>query len=145
MILENQTLKSRQQTANEIYALAKDYKDDLFEFKNWELKDFYNMVRDIPYLEDIPGIEVTSRPMYLLDPEYFTMLDCKKKVILMASFFELQNMPYLLVATSDSPENAPHHIFLIAWDGEDWLPVDSTLPTDILFEDKPNYNHEVFF
>lgn len=133
-------LKSRQQTGRRIYALAKHFKNDLSEFNNWTLDQFYNLVHSIPFSEDPVHTEIVSRPLYLLDPENFPVLDCKKKTILLSAFFELQNWTYLLVASSDNSGD-PHHVFILLWDSEDWLPVDATLYEDSLFAPKPDLVH----
>lgn len=133
-------LKSRQQTGRRIYALAKKFKSDLLEFQNWSLDQFYNLVHSIPFSEDPVYTEIVSRPSFLLDPEIFPVLDCKKKTILFAAFFELQNWDYLLVATSDNSGD-PHHVFILLWDGEDWVPIDATIDEDFLFAPKPDLVH----
>jgi len=144
MIVEKSKLESRNQTAYEIYQLINEFYLDLLPYKSYTLDEFYQMVRDIPYLEDMEEREVVSRPQHLLNEKYFTMLDCKKKNTLIGSFLKMKNIPYLLVSGSDVPIDPPHHIFVIAWIDNDWKRIDATLQSDQIFEDKTQYNYEVF-
>lgn len=140
MEIEDVPLRSRHQTGRRIYALARKFKNDLQEFQHWSLDQFYDLVHSIPFSKDPVFTEIVSRPSYLLDPEIFPVLDCKKKTTLLAAFFELQNWDYILVASSDNSDD-PHHVFILLWDGEDWLPVDATLNEDYLFAPKPDLVH----
>lgn len=133
-------LKSRQQTGRRIYALARMFKNDLWEFQDCSLEQFYDIVHSIPFSQDPVFNEIVSRPSYLLDRQIFPFLDCKKKTVLFAAFFELQNWDYILVASSDNTGD-PHHVFILLWDGEDWLPVDATLYEDYLFGPMPELVH----
>lgn len=133
-------LRSRKQTGKQIYAIAKKFKRDLEPFKEWSLDQFYDYVHSIPFSTDPVNTEIVSRPAYLLDREIFPALDCKKKTILLASFFELQGWDYLLVASSENSGD-PHHVFILLWNGEDWVPVDATLEKDYLYAPKPEIIH----
>jgi hypothetical protein len=133
-------LNSRQQTANDIYKIAREYWTDLLPFQNWTLEQFYNYVHSIPFIaddiysDDHNHYEIISRPLYLLDRELFPFIDCKKKTTLFASFAEMQGWTWILYAVSFEPGIEPHHILLLIWKNDDWLPVDANMPENYLFE-----------
>lgn len=131
-------LKDRIQTGKEITWLAKNFWEDLDQYGDLDktLPEFYNKVRSIPYSEDQQN-EVVSRPLFLLDREYFPSLDCKKKAVLMSSFLEAHGEPWRLVTNSELPTGEQHHIFpQIKIDGE-WYNVDATYQDYELFQAKP--------
>ena len=152
MRINSSKLRSRKQTAREIYALARRYNRDLAAFKNYTLEQFYNLVNSIPFGMDedhyspIPGEhwEVIPRPAYLLNPELFPVLDCKKKAILLASFMQMQGLKYALASMSEHTGD-PHHLFILLWTDRGWLPVDATKEDDYLFKPKPELIHGEIF
>lgn len=145
-------MRSRSQTAKDIYELAKEFYPDLLEFKDYTLEEFYNVVQSVPFGMDEDYYspqgehwEVVPRPAYILNRDIFPFIDCKKKTILLSAFFELKGWDYLLTATSEH-EGDPHHIFILLWTGDDWQAVDATKEDDYLFKLKPEVVHgEIFW
>lgn len=114
----------------------KQYAGDLGYLLTLDLPDFFDFVRKIPYLEDPPGAEILGRPAHLLDGGKFSGLDCKKKAILMGSYFHGNGIQHRIVAVSEAPDKKPHHVFnQIPLDGE-WRNVDATYPDYQLFGPK---------
>ncbi len=145
MQVKNVELRSREQTAKDIYEIAKLFWSDLLPFQDWTLSEFYDYVHSIPFVNDsiysdhIDDYEVLPRPLYLLDSEQFPEIDCKKKTILFAAFAEMQGWTYILTAASEHHGVEPHHVYMLLWTGEDWQPVDANLPEYYLF--KPKYEN----
>lgn len=143
MQVKNVELNSREQTAKNIYEIAKKFKYDLLPFKDWSLDQFYNYVHNIPFVNDSiysdseNDYEVVTRPLYLLDREAFPEIDCKKKTTLFAAFAEMQGWTYIITAISEYEGVEPHHVYMQLWTGDDWLPVDANLPEYYLFKPKP--------
>lgn len=131
-------LTDRYQSGKEIARLAREYWGDLDESGDLDrpLPQFFDKVRKIPYAEDSKN-EVVARPKYLLDPDYFEALDCKKKAVLMSSYLEAHGEPWRLVTVSEMPSKEIHHIFpQMEIDGE-WYNVDATYPDYELWAAKP--------
>lgn len=146
-------LKSRAQTGRSIYESAKYYKD-LGLHLDTGLQDFFNFVKKIPYKEDKLGLEVVSRPEYLLlgrsphkiiRPKYIlgespfpNGIDCKKKAVLISAWLEAHGIPYRLCAVSEKKNKKIHHVFPQAEIEGKWYNVDATYPYYKLFEGKNN-------
>ena len=131
-----ENLEDRIQSGDRIYESAK-YFQDLGKYLDLGLNDFFNFVRTIPYKEDTNGIEVTSRPKYLITQKPFKGLDCKKKAILMGAWFNAHNIPWRLVAVSERDDNEIHHVFTQAQLEGEWRNVDPTYSDFKIFEGKP--------
>lgn len=126
-------LKDRVQTGKIMYWLSKSFYRDLGILLDTDLEYFFNFVKDIPYVEDKFGWEIVARPKYLLNPEIFPGLDCKKKAILIGAWAEAHNFPYRYLAVSEHPDGIIHHVFpQLKIDGE-WKIVDATYPEFALF------------
>lgn len=142
MRVKDVPLRSRRQTAKDIYNVARKHWPDLLEFKEWNLQQFYDFIHAIPFVSDdvydteTDHFELVPRPGYLLDRDYFPFLDCKKKTVLLSAFAEMQGWDWILCGSSETEGVDPHHIFLLVWDGDDWLPVDANQPEDYLFKPK---------
>lgn len=131
-------LKDRIQTGRKIAFLARNFWEDLDEYGHLDqtLPEFYNYVKNIPYIEDQENEEV-ARPLFLLDKKEFPGLDCKKKAVLMSSFLEAHGEPWRLVTNSELPTKEIHHIFpQVKIDGE-WYNVDATYSDYELYSPKP--------
>lgn len=100
-------------TGKFIYDYALRHKDDIGQLQNVCFADFYNFVRNIPYVDD-PELfqrrytELVTRPKYLLQAD---KLDCKKKACLIGAYCECNNYPYILVSCSERPDKKIHHVF----------------------------------
>lgn len=137
-------LENRAQTASLMYVFANKFKNDLLPYQDWSVVDFFEKIKNIPYIQDIEERETIARPDILLNQEYFTKLDCKKKNSLMAAFFEMKGLDYIFVASSDAPEDEPHHIFILLWNDGDWIEVDATFRNNKLGMERELFNYEIF-
>jgi len=131
MVIKSWPLKSKYRTVDEVKTATNEYFKDLLGFptlKNLTVQDYYDYVKNIPYVRDAKNVEVVSRPKYLLDKKVFRALDCKKKAILMGSFMLMKYGPdsYRFVISSNRPDKQIGHIFTqINIDGS-WINADAT-------------------
>jgi len=134
----SENLLNRSQSGTSIYKSAKYFRD-LGNYLDTTLLQFFDFVKNIPYLEDKPGTEITARPKYLIQKRYnFKGLDCKKKATLMGAWFNAHNIPWRLVAVSERADKEIHHVFTQALINGAYENVDPTYPEFKLFEPKKN-------
>lgn len=136
MVQERIPLKNKSQTAEKMYYLIDKYFQDLknvFVKVNGRIKpvytltvrEFHNVIRNIPYRQDNKPIEVIARPKYLLKHR-FMGLDCKKKGVLIGAFLRLKKVPYRLVGSSIKKSGRIHHVYPQGNFAGNWLNVDAT-------------------
>lgn len=146
---------SRSDTAKEILRSA-SYFDDLGMLLDTTLEQFFNHVRLIPYKMDSDLFEDVARPKYLLDPKYFTALDCKKKTTLISSWLlahgyhfvtapeYAQGRDFTLIGLSERPDEQIHHIFPAIVSNGFIKPLDATYSEFKMFEGKPLATEAIF-
>jgi hypothetical protein len=107
------------------------------------IPQFFDYVKNIPYVRDIKESEIVSRPRYLLT--IFPALDCKKKSIVFASFMHLKHgsESYRFVLSSNRPDKKIGHIFTQIFNGSRWINADVTYSKNILGEAKKVTNSEI--
>lgn len=135
--LQEEPLFDRAQSGKAIYRMAKKYYSDLGGMADTTLNQFYDFVRQIPYVEDAYGEEVIARPLWLLSEKIFPGSDCKKKAVLMGAWAEAHGVPWRLIAVSERPDKMIHHVFPQFKIRGLWENVDATYPEYRLFEAKP--------
>lgn len=130
-------LTDRRQTGEAMYHLSRRYAHDLDEFEDetgrmlskMPFQEYYNLVRSIPYSQDRKEVEVIARPRIILTNGPG---DCKKKAILMGSWFDRNKIPYRFVAVSSRPDGRIHHVITEAMSGGEWVQVDATYIGNVL-------------
>lgn len=146
MELKAWPLNSKYRTVKEIkFAVNKFYTDlnDFPNLKKMNALEFYDFAKKIPYVRDVPDVEIVSRPKYLLT--LFKALDCKKKAILFGSFMKLKygDGSYRFVISSNRPDGAIGHIFTQIYTNGQWINADCTYPKNILGAKKKVTNFEI--
>jgi hypothetical protein len=142
--LEN--LFDKYQTVTEIKRMIRSFYKDLESFPelvNMSIEQFFDFVKNIPYIRDIKKTEIVSRPKFLLT--VFKALDCKKKSILMGSYMKLKygDGSYRLCLSSNSPDKVIKHIFTqINIDGN-WINADATYSKNRIGQLKKVTNFEI--
>ena len=129
MQLYKYPLRDKYRTVQEIKKAVNTYYHDLDGFANirsMNFLDFYNMVKNIPYIRDMKDSEIVSRPKFLLT--IFNALDCKKKAILIASYMKLKHGPgsYRFCLSSNRPDRVIGHIFTQVLVNGQWRNADAT-------------------
>jgi hypothetical protein len=153
MILSAERLKNKNQTGKEMKRLIGRYSSDLqtvyvrkggklVPFSSLSLMEVFDIVRRIPYRQDIKPIEVIARPNGILKNAPVGM-DCKKKAILIAAYLKERGIPFRLVASSRKPNRRIHHVFPQANIAGKWLNMDATYSYYRPFQLKPVTKAEI--
>jgi hypothetical protein len=124
------------QTGNEIYDIAKDCYFDLdhFGLLDCSMQRIFDTVKNIPYIEDVRGYEILVRPLIALQLPF---LDCKKKALILCSWFYAHGIPFRLIAQSEYSDKEIHHVFPQILIDNEWYNTDATYPEFKLFDAKP--------
>lgn len=146
MTIKSETLFDKYQTVVEIKRMIREFYKDLLNFPNlvnMDIQEYFDFVKNIPYVRDVPKIEVVSRPNFLLT--VFDALDCKKKSILMGSFMKLKygDGSYRLCLSSNSPDKVIKHIFTQIKMGDGWVNADATYAKNSIGKPKKVTNFEI--
>lgn len=128
-------LKSRAQSGRSIYRMAEHFRD-LGPYLDTTLSQFFDLVKNAPYIEDTVD-EVTARPKYYLSG-ILDGMDCKKKMIFMGAWLNAHGIPWRLVAVSENPDKEIHHVLIQANIQNNWKNIDPTFSDFQLFEGKEN-------
>ena len=79
--------------------------------------------------------QILARPSLVLTRRV-PVVACANKSILMASWAELNRIPWRLVAVGRIPGFPPHHVYVEMHLGGAWRSVDATYPWGVLFVEK---------
>lgn len=153
MIYSTQRLFNKSETASKMYHLIRKYYKDLQNFRiirngksvpltSLSIKDFFNLVRKIPYRQDKKPIEIVSRPKHILKLQRLGM-DCKKKSVLIASYLKSKKIPYRLIGSSSRRNKRIHHVFPQAYLNGRWKNIDATYNHYRIYEPKKVTNYEL--
>lgn len=88
--------------------------------------EVHKVVREIPYKKDTAPVEVVARPARLLNGEFSTGIDCKKKAILLGAWAAARGVPYRLIASSKRTDRKFHHVFPQVFIDGEWINFDAT-------------------
>lgn len=136
MQINTYRLETFDKTVLKIIEFAKKYKNDLRKFKNKSFFEFYNIVKNLPYIADPKNIETLSRPKYTLN-KYYEPRDCDDKTLLICGFCELKNIPYKIHVTGR--KNKFHHVFPVVKINNEWKISDATYPN------RGNFDENLFY
>lgn len=128
--------RGKEQTGRFMYGYAEHFCDDIPGLERTPFPVWYARVKAIPYRSDedlFPEdpnqiIEVVARPAYLVNPNIFPRLDCKKKAILIGAWAAANHRPFCFLAVSEIPSGEIHHVFPAVDFGSGWRTADATLP-----------------
>lgn len=146
MKVQLEPLFDKYQTVTEIKRMIRDYYKDLELFPElvaMDVQQYFDYVKNIPYIRDVKKTEVVSRPKFLLT--VFEALDCKKKSILMGSFMKLKygDGSYRLCLSSNSPDKVIKHIFTQININGNWINADATYSRNSIGQLKKVTNFEI--
>lgn len=153
MIQERRALYTKDQTARRMYQLIDRFYNDLKKFKvrkgnkfvplpSLTVREFFYIVRSIPYRQDEKPIEIVSRPLHILRHRYLGM-DCKKKGILLGSFLRLKKVPFRLIGSSKKKSGRIHHVYPQILINGQWRNYDATYNNYRPFQKKMVTRYEV--
>lgn len=148
MNIENEKLTHYRQTGNKMKEVINKFSSDIGDLKNLDLDEYYDLVRKIPYTYDqakwdLNGedVELLVRPKIILEKFKNIGIDCKKKAILIGSWFKEHNLLNRLVCVSEMTNKEPHHVFNQLMLNGNWVNVDATYPHYKLFSPKKNITY----
>lgn len=101
------------------------------------LSEFFDLVRGGNYIREPSNwrTQVLARPSLTIS-KAVPIVACANKAIILASWAELNKIPWRLVAVGRAPGLPPHHVFPEFFMGGEWRPVDGTYPWSVLFARK---------
>lgn len=138
-------LNSRMETLEEMSNHVEDHFLDIGNFGGYAPEKIFDLVKNMPYFPDPDFYEIVSRPSYLLDPEIFPGIDCKKKAILIGAWAKLHGYPYRFMTGSEMEDTEPHHVFPIVKLPEiGWIAMDATMPENEMGQITAPYNGEIY-
>jgi hypothetical protein len=107
--------------------LVKIYFKDLARFYNYSMKEFFDIVRKLPYKSDLDKIEILHRPGMTLS-NTVKYRDCDDKAILLGAFLYMKKIVFRFIAVSDRPDKKLHHVLIEAILGGHPRQLDATYP-----------------
>jgi len=131
------------ETGRQMHRIAWAWRGDLGGLNSMRLRDFFNMVKRIPYRPDPPGKEVIQRPWYTLR-SLGTGGDCDDKAVVMGAWAHNHGVPFRFVAVSKSLDRDLHHVYTEFHVAKNiWAPVDPTYAFNVLGRPMANYPKRV--
>ncbi len=138
MRVERIKLTDKKQTADKMYWLVETYWPDLKKISveseegekpilDLEPEQFFDLCKYIPYKRDVKPVEIIARPYYLFRFRN-KGLDCKKKSVLMGSYFRGNGIPYRFLGVSTRKDGNIHHVFTQGKLSGKWYNFDCTYP-----------------
>lgn len=108
-----------------MYEMVNRYYMDMVPYVHLGLLEIYDLIRSIPFREDMPGYEVLMRPAYTMNMQGAGG-DCDDFSIALASWAKLKNIPFKFVAVRRPDKNTLHHVGVLLYINGMWLPYDAT-------------------
>jgi len=120
-----------------MYKICEEYADDLYKIyvrapgkklrplSDFDLGEYYDFVRMIPYKIDKKPVEIIGRPIRLVQ---LGKLDCKKKSVMIGCYATIKNIPFRFVASSNRKSREIHHVFPELYICGEWISYDATYP-----------------
>jgi hypothetical protein len=107
-------------------AVSKYYKD-MLPYQYLSIMDFARKMREIPYCVELGFYQNLQRPGLTMNRQGpFTA--CANKAIATAAYLVTKGIAYRFKLVSDSENSPLHHVFVEAFLGSDWVPLDVTYP-----------------
>lgn len=130
-------LVNARKTGERMHRMIKKYYTDMAPWASYTLLEIYEKIKNIPFQDDPPGVELIKRPLY-------TMLqigpggDCDDLSICLCSWAALNSIPYHLIAVGRRKDGVKAgklfggdkilltHVFPILKIGGNWIIADAT-------------------
>lgn len=117
-------------TVQECFRLARTYAADVDEYNFRDFVDAYAYVRDLPFIENPPGVQLVTRPAFCLSPRWRLNRVCVDKTTALGAFAERRRIKYRWAVVGEDLDNSknPHHIYPEFFIEGQWIPMDATYP-----------------
>jgi hypothetical protein len=123
------------------------FHDDLAEYADWSLEDFFDLVKNLPYEMEKKewGKQIIMRPKDILS-RLLPVVACANKAILISSFLTMQGIQNGFVVSANSAQENFGHVF-------NWVKfpnsgtiafVDATYPENVIFREKQYAKRKVY-
>lgn len=133
-----ETLYDKEQTIERIFQLARQFCNDLqrayserygglIPLSSLSFRDFYDVVKSLPYRRDVSPVEIVARPRIVLSLSKSGQgRDCKKAAVLIGAYCECNGLKWRLATVSTRPDKKIHHIFPQVFIGGEYINADAT-------------------
>ena len=130
--------KSSAEILTEMVRIIKAHSCDVAQWATLPLTEFFDLLKNGYYNRepDEWRTQVLARP-FLSITKRAPIVACANKAIILASWAELNRVPWRLVAAGRAPGRPPHHVYPELFIGGSWRPTDATYPWGVLFYQKP--------
>jgi len=114
--------------------VIKAHATDVAPWALWSLQDFFDLVRKGSYNREPSEwfTQILARPRLTISKSV-PIVACANKAIILASWAEMNGIPWRLIGAGRVPGRPPHHVFPEFFLGGQWRPVDGTYPWGVLF------------
>lgn len=122
----------------EMVRIVRTHAGDVAEWATLPLSEFFDMVKRGAYNRepDAWGAQVLARPALTIHKRA-PVIACANKAIILASWAQLNRVPWRLVAVGRVAGMPPHHVFPEMFIGGEWRPVDATYRWGVIFTRRP--------
>lgn len=134
---------SAKATGPYMHLMVNKYHMDMAPYASCTLQEIFDMVKNIPYRPDPPGMEYLQRPWATLNMTGAGG-DCDDKAIVIASWAKLNSLPYRFVAVRRFDKPVLHHVYCqIEVSPGNWVDVDPTYSFNTLGRKCEQYAEKV--
>lgn len=125
--------------------IIKEHSTDVAPWGLWSLSDFFDLVKNGSYNREPTAwsTQILARPRLTIS-KAVPITACANKAIILASWAQMNRIPWRLVGAGRVPGRAPHHVFPEFHLGGAWRSVDGTYPWGVLFAQR-NYPVRVVY
>lgn len=139
-------LNNINQTLTEMKRIARQYAADMAPYASLNLSEIHELVKNIPYRKDPPGVETVKRPYYTLH-RLGPGGDCDDKAVVIAAWALLNKFPVKFVCSGRWAKKPLHHVYAQVYINGSWIKVDATYNFNVLgrslFVERRRTEHEI--
>lgn len=149
MIRIERNLIGAKQTGKLMHRMINLYYRDMAPWASLSYPEFFEVMKNIPFKEDPPNIELIKRPFYTMK-RIGPGGDCDDKTIAVCSWAKLSQIPYKIVGVGNRKPGQSKksrillsHVYPELYIGGKWIPFDATYGFNILGKTLPKYDKHV--
>jgi transglutaminase-like putative cysteine protease len=132
------------ETGKLMHQMVQRYKGDMIPYAHLGISEIFEIVKNIPFRDDPEGVETLMRPRYTMTMQG-SGGDCDDKSIAIASYLELNRVPWRFVAVRKKEKKNLHHVYVEYYNMvvSRWLPLDATYSFNVLGQERETYAERV--
>ena len=138
MDITRRPLKNAKQTGRLMHKMVDAFYLDMAPYASLSYPEFFDLMKNIPFQPDPPGIELLKRPLYTMR-QIGPGGDCDDKSICVASWAKIAGIPCRFVGVGNRKGKVTFfgrillsHVYTELYINGDWLPFDTTYSVNIL-------------